>query len=146
MTQDTTPTSPTATLERWMAEEAAQRERIAGGCGHGVASLQRVAELDGLQQLQALLRGESPAAPIGRRSPRQSATCARNGRQTRARAARQTQVLRKDFISGNYKRGSNTGIKNRVGVQLSRSGWPGAYLPAVTAVSGENVVYPKCRS
>jgi uncharacterized protein (TIGR00369 family) len=55
-----------ATLERWLEVEALHRARLAAGPGWGVAGREQVAGLDGLQMLQAMLRGELPGAPIGR--------------------------------------------------------------------------------
>jgi uncharacterized protein (TIGR00369 family) len=55
-----------ATLERWLEVEALHRARLAAGPGWGVAGRRQVAGLDGLQMLQAMLRGELPGAPIGR--------------------------------------------------------------------------------
>ena len=54
------------TLDRWLADEAAQRERTLAGAGYGAAAFEHMAQRDGLQQLQAQMRGEAPAAQIGR--------------------------------------------------------------------------------
>lgn len=54
----------TSTLDIWLAEEAAQRERHAQGVGPGVARPEQVAGLDGLGMMQAMLRGELPYPPI----------------------------------------------------------------------------------
>lgn len=55
-----------STLQQWLAAEARQLERLQQGAGWGVAGREQVAGLDGLQSLQAMLRGELPGAPIGR--------------------------------------------------------------------------------
>ncbi len=52
-------------LEEWLAAEAAQRERFAAGPGAGVVAREQAAGLDGLELMQALLRGELPHPPIG---------------------------------------------------------------------------------
>lgn len=51
-------------LELWLAEETAVRSRMDGGQGAGVALPAQVAGLDGLQIMQAMLRGELPYPPI----------------------------------------------------------------------------------
>jgi uncharacterized protein (TIGR00369 family) len=53
-------------LEEWLAQEREVQARITGGAGYGVAAPQDVAGRSGLEMLQAMLRGELPAAPIGR--------------------------------------------------------------------------------
>lgn len=58
--------TPDETLARWLADEAAQVERLQLGAGWGVARREQIAGLDGLQQMQAMLRGELPGATIGR--------------------------------------------------------------------------------
>jgi uncharacterized protein (TIGR00369 family) len=55
--------SAQATLERWLAEEDALRERISA---IGVAPAEQVAQLSGLEMLRAMLRGELPRPPISR--------------------------------------------------------------------------------
>jgi uncharacterized protein (TIGR00369 family) len=57
-------TDPRSTLDEWLAAEAAQRERHARGAAPGVLPRERVAALDGLAALQAMLRGELPTALI----------------------------------------------------------------------------------
>jgi uncharacterized protein (TIGR00369 family) len=54
----------TSQLEQWLADESAQIARFHGGVGVGVAPLAAIAEMDGLAQMQAMMRGELPAAPI----------------------------------------------------------------------------------
>lgn len=61
-----TATDAAATLESWLALETTQRARLAEGPGWGVATREQVAGLDGLQLMQAMLRGDLPGAPIGR--------------------------------------------------------------------------------
>ncbi|MDD0810145.1 PaaI family thioesterase [Curvibacter sp. RS43] len=69
MTQTTTTPSPNAAprasdLERWLAEEAAVRERLDQGVGPGVATRAQIGQKNGLEMMQAMLRGELPYAPI----------------------------------------------------------------------------------
>lgn len=52
------------TLDAWLAAEAAQKAADAAGAGPGVATREQIAGLTGLEQLQALLRGELPSAVI----------------------------------------------------------------------------------
>ena len=60
-------TSPQATvLDTWLAEEAAQQARLDGGPGPGVSAPDTVAGMDGLAQMQAMLRGELPYPHIAR--------------------------------------------------------------------------------
>lgn len=51
-----------STLAAWLAEETEQRAR--GKAGVGVARPEVMATMDGLGQMQSLLRGELPAPPI----------------------------------------------------------------------------------
>jgi uncharacterized protein (TIGR00369 family) len=53
-------------LEAWLALERERKERIEAGSGFGVARPEQVAGKSGLEVLQALLRGEIPAAPISK--------------------------------------------------------------------------------
>jgi uncharacterized protein (TIGR00369 family) len=53
-------------LAEWLAAEAAQQERFEAGAGFGVARPEQVEGLDGLAQMQAMLRGELPAPLIAR--------------------------------------------------------------------------------
>lgn len=53
-------------LEQWLAQEREVADRIAAGAGSGVARPEQVAGRSGLELLQAMLRGELPAAPIAR--------------------------------------------------------------------------------
>ncbi len=55
-----------STLDAWLAEEAAVVARLSAGPGPGVARLDQIATLSGLEQLQAMLRGELPYAAIGK--------------------------------------------------------------------------------
>lgn len=54
-----------STLAAWLAAEAEQRARSAPA-GIGVAVTPQAAALDGLAQLQTMLRGELPSPPISR--------------------------------------------------------------------------------
>jgi uncharacterized protein (TIGR00369 family) len=54
----------TATLDDWLNQELAIRSRIEAGIGAGVARPDQVAGKTGLEIMQAMLRGELPAAPI----------------------------------------------------------------------------------
>ena len=56
----------TKTLDTWLAEEAKAMAIFAAGPGDGVASRDQVAGKTGLEMMQAILRGELPAAPIGK--------------------------------------------------------------------------------
>jgi uncharacterized protein (TIGR00369 family) len=65
------PTKPSteqaqATLEEWMAAEARSVARMEGGAGPGVASAAQWAGRTGLEQMQAMLDGELPFAPIAK--------------------------------------------------------------------------------
>jgi uncharacterized protein (TIGR00369 family) len=60
-----TPTEAPDELARWLALEAAARQRLSAGLGWGVARREQLAGLDGLSLMQAMLRGEVPAARIG---------------------------------------------------------------------------------
>lgn len=53
-------------LGEWLAQEREVQERIAAGPGFGVARPDQAAGRSGLELMQALLRGELPAAPIAR--------------------------------------------------------------------------------
>lgn len=69
MTQTTAHPSPSpatraSDLERWLAEEAAVRERMDQGVGPGVATREQIGQKNGLEMMQAMLRGELPYAPI----------------------------------------------------------------------------------
>ena len=54
------------TLEQWLAHEREIAARLDAGAGPGVARPEQIAGLTGLQQMQALLRGELPYATIAR--------------------------------------------------------------------------------
>jgi uncharacterized protein (TIGR00369 family) len=56
----------TATLDAWLAEEAAVVSRLNAGPGPGVARPEQVAHLTGLELMQAMLRGELPYAAIAK--------------------------------------------------------------------------------
>jgi uncharacterized protein (TIGR00369 family) len=58
--------NPDHTLSDWLAAEAAQRQRLEAGVGGGAASAEVAAALTGLEQMQAMMRGELPFASIGR--------------------------------------------------------------------------------
>ncbi|MDD0840931.1 PaaI family thioesterase [Curvibacter sp. HBC61] len=51
-------------LPRWLAEEATVRQRLEQGVGPGVASRAQIGQKNGLEMMQAMLRGELPFAPI----------------------------------------------------------------------------------
>lgn len=51
-------------LASWLAQEEAVRKVLAGGPGAGVATLEQLASLTGLQQMQAMLAGQLPFASI----------------------------------------------------------------------------------
>lgn len=53
-------------LEEWLAQEREVQARIEAGAGYGLATPQQVVGRSGLELLQAMLRGELPAAPIAR--------------------------------------------------------------------------------
>ena len=53
-------------LDAWLAQEEALRTRLAAGAGWGVSSPDQLRGKTGLEMMQAMLRGELPAAPIGR--------------------------------------------------------------------------------
>jgi uncharacterized protein (TIGR00369 family) len=53
-------------LETWLAQEREVTARMEAGVGFGVAAPEQVAGRSGLELLQAMLRGELPAAPIAR--------------------------------------------------------------------------------
>ena len=55
-----------ATLERWIAEEAATRARMDSGVGPGIATPAQWAGKTGLEQMQAILAGTLPFPPIAR--------------------------------------------------------------------------------
>lgn len=61
-----TPEHATATLEQWIAEEAAVRARMDSGAGAGVARPDQWAGKTGLEQMQAILDGTLPYPPIAR--------------------------------------------------------------------------------
>jgi uncharacterized protein (TIGR00369 family) len=56
----------TKTLDTWLAEEAKAMAIFVAGPGDGVASRDQIAGKTGLEMMQAILRGELPAAPIGK--------------------------------------------------------------------------------
>lgn len=55
-----------ATLDAWLAEEAAVVARLNAGPGPGVARPDQVAGLTGLELMQAMLRGDLPYAAIAK--------------------------------------------------------------------------------
>lgn len=55
-----------ATLDAWLAEEAAVVARMNAGPGPGVAGPDQVAGLTGLELMQAMLRGDLPYAAIAK--------------------------------------------------------------------------------
>ncbi len=54
-----------STPDDWLRDAAAVLERLQGGRGVGVATLDETAGLTGLQTLQAMMRGELPRTHIG---------------------------------------------------------------------------------
>jgi uncharacterized protein (TIGR00369 family) len=58
-------TTPT-TLDTWLAEEATVAARLNAGAGPGVARPDQILHLSGMEQMQALLRGELPYAEIAK--------------------------------------------------------------------------------
>ncbi len=55
-----------ATLDAWLAEEAAVVTRLNAGPGPGVARPEQILHLSGIEQMQAMLRGELPYAAIAK--------------------------------------------------------------------------------
>lgn len=53
-------------LETWIAQEREVQERLTAGAGCGVATPEQVAGRNGLETLQAMLRGELPYPPIAK--------------------------------------------------------------------------------
>lgn len=53
-------------LEHWLAQEHDIQARLDAGVGPGVATRNQIAGLSGLEQMQAMLRGELPYAAIAR--------------------------------------------------------------------------------
>jgi uncharacterized protein (TIGR00369 family) len=60
-----TMTTPSA-LDTWLAEEANVAARLNAGPGPGVARPEQILHLSGMEQMQALLRGELPYAEIAK--------------------------------------------------------------------------------
>ena len=58
--------TPDEVLEQWLAAERDVNGRLAAGAGYGVATPEQVGGRGGIELLQAMLRGELPAAPIAR--------------------------------------------------------------------------------
>jgi uncharacterized protein (TIGR00369 family) len=56
----------TAQLESWLAQEREIRSRLDAGPGPGVARPDQIAGRNGLEVMQAMLRGEIPYAPIAK--------------------------------------------------------------------------------
>ena len=54
------------TLEHWLAQERETLATLNAGPGPGVATREQIAHLNGLQQMQAMLRGELPYAAIAK--------------------------------------------------------------------------------
>ena len=53
-------------LEHWLAQERDILATLDAGPGPGVARRDQIAHLNGLEQMQAMLRGELPYAPIAK--------------------------------------------------------------------------------
>ena len=51
-------------LPQWLAAETEIQRRLDAGCGPGVARRDQMEGMNGLEQMQALLRGELPFPPI----------------------------------------------------------------------------------
>jgi uncharacterized protein (TIGR00369 family) len=51
-------------LDNWLAEEAATKQRLSTGPGPGVARPEQILGMSGMEQMQAMLRGELPFAAI----------------------------------------------------------------------------------
>ena len=64
-TSPTTAASPSL-LELWIAEEDRIQRRLQAGVGPGVARYEQIADKTGLEQMQAMLRGELPHAAIAK--------------------------------------------------------------------------------
>jgi uncharacterized protein (TIGR00369 family) len=60
-----TTTTPSP-MDSWLAEEAAVAARLNAGPGPGFARPEQIAGMNGLQQMQAMLRGELPYAAIAK--------------------------------------------------------------------------------
>ena len=53
-------------IDQWLAEEQAIRQRHMGGAGVGVARPDQLIGKTGLEQMQTMLNGQSPAPPISK--------------------------------------------------------------------------------
>jgi uncharacterized protein (TIGR00369 family) len=60
------PATADTTLARWIEEEDAVTRLLSAGCGPGVARRDQIEGMSGLQQMQAMLRGELPYAAISK--------------------------------------------------------------------------------
>ena len=58
--------TPDETLQRWLAEEAAIKERLDAGPGPGVAHPSQLAGKSGIEMMEAMLRGEIPYAAMAK--------------------------------------------------------------------------------
>ena len=58
--------SKVSLIESWLAQEQEVLARLQTGLGPGVARLEQIAGLNGLQMMQAMLRGDIPSAPIAK--------------------------------------------------------------------------------
>ena len=56
----------TSELSTWLADEAKAMAIYEAGAGIGTATRDQIAGMTGLQMMQAIMRGELPAAPIGK--------------------------------------------------------------------------------
>jgi uncharacterized protein (TIGR00369 family) len=65
-THATKSTEASATLQRWLDEEAALLSRRDVGVGMGVASPAQLKAKSGLEAMRSMMNGESPFAPIGK--------------------------------------------------------------------------------
>ena len=59
-------TDTSSSLELWIAEEDRINRRLLAGAGPGVARPEQIAHMTGLEQMQAMLRGELPYAAIAK--------------------------------------------------------------------------------
>lgn len=56
----------TSELSTWLAHEAKAMATYASGAGIGTATREQIAGMTGLQMMQAIMRGDLPAAPLAK--------------------------------------------------------------------------------
>lgn len=56
----------TSELSKWLEDEIKAIATYESGAGIGTATREQIAGMTGLQMMQAIMRGELPAAPIGK--------------------------------------------------------------------------------